>query len=344
MSDTIGNKLSREKDLLLSLPSHVPEGIRDAIDDAWQHKERTAIEAVSAVALGTVLTLASRNPNHLVQKGLHIAGMSFVGFAGVDLANRFYSPMADTWQNPNNLEKNKKWLGDNIGDAVVNYGMAIVAGGVGAHFAEHKLAGTRFGEIISGQKVSHFDAKGMNGFESVQDKFDGYSQTFLKTKLSETNSPKMNFTVREFNNGSKLISSSDGLSVLRTGAGDETWYKTTHSWGSLKPKVEQLSTELRIPGSDFQIKPRSVPRTDFEPPAPSNEKFDIGKLTSKLLAWEYGGEGGFGTIASTYAFERAADVGAAIIQHYYMEKHSPDHETKPKSSEVGKKTTAEQHK
>lgn len=321
MSETIVDKLSREKDLLSSVPSHVPEGIKDAIDDAWQHKERTAIEVVSAVALGTVLTLASRNPNAIVQKGLHLAGVSFVGFAGVDLANRIYAPMADTWQNPANLEKNKKWLGDNIGDAVVNYGMAIAAGGLGAHFAEHRLAGTRFGEILSGQKVSHFEARGLSGFESVQDKFDGYSQSFLRNKLMDSSAPKMQFTVREFNNGSKLITSNDGLSVLRTTSGDENWFKTTHNWGSLKPKVEQLSNGIRLPnGSELQIRPRSTTGS-VEPPGPSQPQFDIGKLTSKLLPWERGGEGGFGVVASEYAYERAADVGAAIIQHYFMEKH-----------------------
>lgn len=334
MSETIIDKLSRQKDLLSSLPAELPSGISEAIDDAWQHKGRSAFEIASAVALGTTFTLLSRNPNEIIQKGVQVAAYAFTGLAAADLGSRFYIPMQDAWQNPKNLELDKKLLGRNIGDAIFNYGLAVASGGAGAYFGERALESRRLGQWLSGQKVTHFDNNSEKGFESVQDKFDSHMQEIAGPRQVKPHNAK--FELRQFNDGTELITSSDGLAMLRPANGHEIWFKSQQNWWSPEPKIEAL------PGNPFKSAADSIDLENgflthqkntwkFSPRnATEKSTIDVSKFTNRFFSWEKGGEGGVGAIGSQWAIERAFDVGSAIVQHKWLVDHSADDQKQEK--------------
>ena len=310
MSETWGQKLSREAELLGSLPQELPHGISESIEDAWQNKGRTAFEAGSAVALGTVFTVLSRNPSQYVKMATKYLGYGFAGLASADLGSRFYYPMRDVWSNPQNLERDKKWLGNNIGDAAVNYGMAVVGGGGGAFFGERYLESTKLGELLSGQKVTHFSARSFPEDSAVGKDI----KSFLTPKTDMEAKALRQFTLHEFRDGSSLLHSSDGVGLLKPSSGGEIWFKSQQSWWSLRPTIESIQSQTsalpRTPGSTPFLEPRAVTETGV----------DINGFMNRFYPWEKGSEGGIGAIASEWAIERAGDVGSGILQHKILVK------------------------
>lgn len=319
MTEAWGQKLSREAELLGSLPHELPHGISEAIDDAWQNKGRTAFEAGSAIVLGTAFTLLSRNPNQYIKMGTKYLGYGFAGLASADLGSRFYLPMQDAWNNPQNLEKDKKWLGNNVGDAALNYGLAIVGGGGGAFFGERYLESTKLGEIISGQKVTHFSARSFPDDNALAKNIKSFAA--LNPELS-AKAPQQ-FTLHEFRDGTSLLHSSDGIGLLKPSSGEEIWFKARQNWWSLQPTIESVAPEL-------SGLPRPIGSTPFlEPRAVSQTGVDLKGFMNRLYPWEKGSEGGIGAIASEWALERAGDIGSGILQHKILVKDPNENEKKP---------------
>jgi hypothetical protein len=70
--------------------------------------------------------------------------------------------MTDVWQHTSHLQADQLKLGNNIGDAVFNYGIAIGEGGLGAKLGERYLAQTRFGSFLQGFTETTVDGKLLN--------------------------------------------------------------------------------------------------------------------------------------------------------------------------------------
>ncbi len=328
MTETFMSKLSREGELLSSMKDEVPKGIHEAVTDAWEHKARTAFELASAVAVGSAFTLISRNPNQMVQTATKYLGYSFVGLAAADLGSRFYVPMNDGWHNPGNLEQNKKILGQNVGDAVFNYGLAVVGGGAGAAFGERYLESTKIGEFLSGQKVTHFDGNSPPA-SVIESKFKAHgvrpSKADSESLLPSSSPGHLQYTMRQFNDGSSLITASDGTGILRHSSGPELWFKSKQNWWSMQPEVELLPNSPFSPRNSSQFL-QSNGALKFLAPnsgdaASAKLSVDVRSFTNRFYPWEKGSEGGLGAIASQWALERAGDIGTALLQHWILVKY-----------------------
>jgi hypothetical protein len=264
-----------------------------------------------------------------------MAGYAFTGLAAFDLADRFYEPMHDTWNNPAKLTFDKKWLGGNVGDALFNYGVAIGAGGSGAYFGERAIETTKFGELLSGQKVTHFDTSAAaSKLDSSGDRLITPFQSLLN--LAQPERPFSSYSLREFADGTKLITSNDGLAILTPKSGPDLWFKSKQDWWSLNPTVEALprSPFQKTIMDSFDTSGGSMVHSQntwkFNSQAPEANSIDVGKFTNKFFSFERGGEGGIGAVASQWAFERAGDIGSAMVQHKLLvdhEKHRAAEET-----------------
>lgn len=146
----VSEKLRNEAQLLGSLPGNLVDGVANSAKDAWDHKLRSGVELVGGLAIGSGLCLLARNPRPLIAGATTWLGRGFIAAATVDVGMRFGRPMQDVWDNPDHLEKAKVDLGNNVGDAVFNYSLAIGGGIAGAKIADRYLAPTKLGAFLQG--------------------------------------------------------------------------------------------------------------------------------------------------------------------------------------------------
>jgi|GEM_PF-4378862 len=248
------DRLRAEGSLLASIPSHIGTGIVESAKDAWEHKGRTSFETVSGLALGSVFCLLSKNPRPIITAATTWAGRAFLGVAALDLGGRFARPMADTWQHPERLEQDKKVLGYNLGDAVVNYSLAVAGGIAGAKLGESYLAKTKMGTILQGYKETEITAEALGRAVSepatagqplgvMARAFDrsaasGGPSTAGAGGTSGTELPiKGSLRMREMPDGSHVGTTKDGNVMVLTRDGTALLFKNSHA-GLFKDKLD----------------------------------------------------------------------------------------------------------
>lgn len=207
-ADTILNKLSREKELISSLPSTALEGFKSRVEWANNHKLATAAELAGAVALGAGLSILSKNPEVMgkamtpvVKFGLQNAGNLFTALTAVDVGRRVAVPVLDTWNRPHSLEANKKILGYNIGSMAFDYPIAI-----GGAYAGSKLGNLmNFSSVASTPelKVETVDAKSQLKLNETVQLQDGTIASKLPDRIRYM--AKNGIEVSEFNNGNRIV-------------------------------------------------------------------------------------------------------------------------------------------
>lgn len=144
--DSLSARLAREGELLGSLKNTLGEGVTKKFFEMWDHKLATAGEATLAFGIGAGLAIASRNPGALRGLAGRLASAApkiFTAMMAVDGARRVGVPVLDTWFNPENLEANKSALGDNLGSAIIDYGVMGSLGYAGSR------VGTGLGEQVA---------------------------------------------------------------------------------------------------------------------------------------------------------------------------------------------------
>jgi len=129
-NDSLGQKLSREADLLNGLGGKMYIAAEKTV------KEEPGTLATGfgvGVVLAAALAAANKNPALLgerampyVQKAVEKAPTAFGWLMALDLGARVGMPMASTWKDAGNHEKAKDDLGRNLGSAVVEYAAGLV--------------------------------------------------------------------------------------------------------------------------------------------------------------------------------------------------------------------------
>lgn len=125
--DSLADKLSRECSLLVH---GTVNGIGEGLKGAVEHPLTTAAEALTAAGVGAGLTAMEMKVGFRPGVWL-VSGALLYGLAK-DVLGRAQitgNAIADTWNSPNNLDKNTKVVGDTIGPFVVDTMIA----GAGAH-------------------------------------------------------------------------------------------------------------------------------------------------------------------------------------------------------------------
>ncbi|MBS1997497.1 MAG: hypothetical protein JSS86_14350 [Cyanobacteria bacterium SZAS LIN-2] len=248
-----------EGSLLASLPSHIGPGIMESVRDAWANKGRTAFETVSGLALGSVFCLLSKNPRPIISAATTWAGRAFLGIAALDMGGRFARPMSDTWAHPENLELDKKVLGHNIGDAVVNYGLAVGGGIAGARLGENYLATTKLGTILQGYKETEVSAEALGKIlaepATAGEPLGVMARAFERT-TGTAGTPELPINgpmrMREMPDGSHIGSTKDGNVMVLTRDGTALWFKNNRSAFGFRDKLE-LAKVLHQGGDETDI-------------------------------------------------------------------------------------------
>jgi hypothetical protein len=252
-----GDKVALEGKLLGSLPSHLGDGIAESARDAYEHLGRSTFETISGVAIGAAFTLLSKNPRPLIAASMTWAGRAFVGIAAVDLGSRFARPMADVWASPGNLEVDKKQLGNNVGDAVFNYALAVGGGVAGARIGEKYLATTRLGTVLQGFKETEVSADQLQKAlgQGKETAVGAVARAFVRD--SGAKSPHdLPFDgpirLRELSNGTHIGSTRDGSIIVTTADGTALSFKNNRSFFGLKNNIE-LTKIMHKGGDDTDI-------------------------------------------------------------------------------------------
>jgi hypothetical protein len=127
VDNSFSEKLHSEVGLLASIPGHIGSGVISRLQDVLDHKNLTAIELAASFGVAVGLTFASKNPG-LIGDVARFTPKLFLGLTALDIGRRFGGPMIDTWRHPANLERDKQWLGNNLGSALVDYPLVAAAG------------------------------------------------------------------------------------------------------------------------------------------------------------------------------------------------------------------------
>lgn len=141
MSEAISAKLSREAALVGGLKETFGDGVRQAIDDCWKHPEKAVTLVAGSAILGTAIAAAARNPfiagetlMPALRYGSQNMGKIGAAFMVADLGGRISGPMADAWQDGQHLEDDKRWLGQSLGSAMVDYSLMSAGGAAGMKY------------------------------------------------------------------------------------------------------------------------------------------------------------------------------------------------------------------
>jgi hypothetical protein len=126
----------------------IMQGIKARASEAVHDWPLTAIEIASGVVIGSGLVLASRNP--ALATSMKILNRTMLAIAGVDLTSRIAIPSYDALVHPAHLEADRHDLGNRLGAAVVDYGVAAVAGGVGSRAIAPLIERSPLGPMVSG--------------------------------------------------------------------------------------------------------------------------------------------------------------------------------------------------
>lgn len=238
------DKLRAEAELLASVPANIGNGIVKSAHDAWEHKWRSGLEIGAGLVLGSAFTLLSRNPNTAVRFTTTWMTRGFIAATAVDLTSRIVKPMSAVWRNPESLELQKVQLGNNLGDAALNYGLGIAGGIAGAKLTERFIAPTRLGGWLQGFKETTISAGELNnmvpkpaGSESgrMTNSFAGGTRSSGGAGLDL---PAGKVKLRELPDGSKIGSASDGSVVVLTKDGTAMYFKNQSSILGLKRNLE----------------------------------------------------------------------------------------------------------
>jgi hypothetical protein len=137
----------REK-YVLSGASETGAGITSSAKEAAKNWPMTALEVGGGLVIGTAMVLASRNPELAVP--VRVINRTMMVIAAGDLASRVAVPSYQAVAHPELAEQERHLVGQNLGDAVFNYGMAVVAGGFGSRFSTDLVERTAIGSKIGG--------------------------------------------------------------------------------------------------------------------------------------------------------------------------------------------------
>ncbi|MDQ5966431.1 MAG: hypothetical protein QG625_2586 [Cyanobacteriota bacterium erpe_2018_sw_39hr_WHONDRS-SW48-000098_B_bin.30] len=178
-ADTFSLKLSREKELFMSLPSRSVEAMQERIAN---HKTELAVEAGIGVAVGIGLAAVTKNPAIVgktlapyARQSVGYLGRAMVAVASVDWSLRLGVPAVNTWIGSGTVEENKKKLGQNVGNGVLDYGAGLAGG----------LAGVGIGSKLTTPWVNRPPA------------FDPRPSLSVKASASEIKTPEAFRTVKE---------------------------------------------------------------------------------------------------------------------------------------------------
>ena len=242
---SVADKFRAEAELLGSLPSNIGNGIAKSALDAWDNKTRSGIEFGAGLGLGAAFTLLSRNPNSVVRFTTTWMTRGFITATALDLTGRVVQPMAAVWKDPTTLEKQKIKLGDDLGDAALNYGLGIAGGLAGAKMTEKFVAPTKLGSWLQGFKETTVSATelgamvpkaaGADSAGGLKSSFAGKSPDDIVPKMEL---PSGKVKLREMQDGSKIGSMSDGSVVVMTTDGTTMYFKNNSSMFGLKRNLE----------------------------------------------------------------------------------------------------------
>jgi hypothetical protein len=286
---TTQNKFAAEGQLLGSIPSHIGAGIVDSAKETWQHLGRASFETVTGLVLGAGFCLLSKNPDPMLKLATTWAGRAFLGIAALDLGSRFARPMADVWSHPEQLNQDKKILGDNIGDAVFNYSLAIGGGIAGANLGEKYLATTKLGTILQGFKETEVSAEALGklvsdptaGDHPLSNMARAFSRRAVGLDASASTSAsassssasditgaadassrsaatgdqlaiKGNMRLRHMPDGSQIGSTGDGSVMVLTKDGTALWFKNNRSLFGFRNKLD-LAKVLHQGGDETDV-------------------------------------------------------------------------------------------
>lgn len=243
---SLGNRLSAEAKLLGSVPFNIGNGIAKSAQDAWDNKWRSGIEFGAGLVLGSAFTLLSRNPNAAVRFTTTWMTRGFIGATALDLGSRVALPMAKVWNRPETLELQKVQLGNDLGDAALNYGLGIAGGLAGAKMTEKYVAPTKLGTWLQGFKETTVNSQELgamvakpaaadSGVDGLKSSFAGKSPDDLLPKIDL---PTGKVKLRELADGSKIGSLSDGSVLVLTNDGTAMFFKNNSTMFGLKRNLE----------------------------------------------------------------------------------------------------------
>jgi len=134
--NTDKSTLDREAELFGSLRENLWNSVKDHVR---QNKGTIIAETVVAVGVGAGLAALTKNPTLLgatvapmIKAAVPYVGRVGMGMAVADWGVKLGVPAFDVWQNPENLESNKRVLAHNVGSGLVDYtamGIGGIAGG-----------------------------------------------------------------------------------------------------------------------------------------------------------------------------------------------------------------------
>lgn len=266
------DRLRAEAQLLGSLPGNLVDGIGASAKDAWDHKLRSGVELFGGLAIGSALCLLSRNPRPVIASATTWLGRGFIAAATVDVGMRFGRPMQAVWDDPGQLEKAKVDLGNNVGDAVFNYSLAIGGGIAGAKIADRYLAPTKVGSWLQGYTEKRVSAAELevlaNATTSTAPKAAGSKPlgeiaTALnkQAKITASNQGTSHdlskltgkeIKLRELPDGTHVATTGDGNVLVLAKDGTGLWFDSHTSMLGLRRKLE-LSRILHNDGTHTDV-------------------------------------------------------------------------------------------
>lgn len=141
--DSLGEKLSREAQLLKGAPQHIWGGVQERFNEIKNDPVKGGLLIAEGAAIGFGIALLTRNPSALFGAGkllaAHPAAFAAAGI-GLDATIRTAPAMIDTWNNPNNLEANQMRLGHSWGAAAIDYPLMGAGGWAGVKLPETGIA------------------------------------------------------------------------------------------------------------------------------------------------------------------------------------------------------------
>ena len=263
---SVAEKLRAEAELLGSVPSNIGGGIVKSAKDAWEHKTRSGLELGAGLVLGSAFTLLSRNPNSAVRFTTTWLTRGFIGATAIDLTSRVAQPMSAVWENPGKLEAQKLKLGNDLGDAALNYGLGIAGGLAGAKLTEKFVAPTKLGSWLQGFKETTVSAEEIgamvpktagadSNIGSMKNSFAGRTPDDFAAPSFDLAAGKVK--LRELPDGSKIGSMSDGSVLVMTNDGTAMYFKNTPSMFGLKRNLE-LQRVLHADGAHADLSAASL--------------------------------------------------------------------------------------
>jgi hypothetical protein len=283
VSDSSSEHNSYSLSDLLYRETHVLGGVKEIVQGAKNRAAEaihdwplTAVELASGVAIGSALVLASRNP--ALAASMRILNRTMLGFAAADLTSRVAIPSYDALVHPQNLEADRHDLGNRLGAAVVDYGMAAVAGGIGSRAVTPLIERTGVGSMVagydffkmpSGAEVRVFKSgnalisrNGVKVFRTSGMDFDDLDPTALGKKGIVGNNDQLRRTFQDAETHPNKWR--EGKDIEESAGKFGTWFETMT--GALASEVVERSVDVGIGllEHDYLKKTLETPTSDLE--------------------------------------------------------------------------------